>query len=93
MAHPQTDQYFVPTHSKAPIMASVALFTLMIGVASWLNGVAWGKWTFFVGVAAMIAVLTWLIQATGKWWQALTLGTMLVVGTFSAIGILAMIRA
>ena len=53
MAQPQTDHYFVPTHSKAPIMASVALFTLMIGVASWLNGVAWGKWTFFVGVAAM----------------------------------------
>jgi cytochrome c oxidase subunit 3 len=57
MAHPNPDQYFVPTHSKAPIMASVALFTLMIGVASWLNGAAWGKWTFFVGMAAMIAVL------------------------------------
>jgi cytochrome c oxidase subunit 3 len=57
MAQPNADQYFVPTHSKAPIMASVALFTLMIGVATWLNGLMWGKWTFFVGVAGMIAVL------------------------------------
>ena len=57
MAHSSPDQYFVPTHSKAPIMASVALFTLMIGLASWLNGAAWGKWTFFIGVAAMLAVL------------------------------------
>ena len=57
MAQPNADQYFVPTHSKAPIMASVALFTLMIGVATWLNGLAWGKWTFFVGLAAMLAVL------------------------------------
>lgn len=57
MAQPQTDHYFVPTHSKAPIMASVALFTLMIGVASWLNGLGWGKWVFFTGVAAMLAVL------------------------------------
>ena len=57
MAQPQTDHYFVPTHSKAPIMASVALFTLMIGVASWPNGLGWGKWVFFTGVAAMLAVL------------------------------------
>ncbi len=47
MAQPQTDHYFVPAQSKAPIMASVALFTLMIGVASWLNGVGWGKPVFF----------------------------------------------
>ena len=57
MAQPQTDHYFVPAQSKAPIMASVALFTLMIGVASWLNGVGWGKWVFFTGLAAMLAVL------------------------------------
>ncbi|AKC86543.1 cytochrome c oxidase subunit 3 [Pseudoxanthomonas suwonensis] len=63
MAQPNADQYFVPTHSKAPILASVALFTLMIGVASWLNGAGWGKWTFFVGVAAMIAVLFYWFSA------------------------------
>ena len=30
MAHPQTDRYFVPAQSKAPIFASISLFTLML---------------------------------------------------------------
>mgnify|MGYP000131305417 CR=1 FL=1 len=57
MAHPQTDRYFVPAQSKAPIMASISLFTLMIGGASWLNGLGWGKWAFFTGLAMMIGTL------------------------------------
>jgi len=28
-----------------------------VGAASWLNGVGWGKWAFFTGVAMMIATL------------------------------------
>ncbi len=57
MAHPQTDRYFVPAQSKAPIFASISLFTLMLGGASWLNGFGPGKWLFFAGVAMMIATL------------------------------------
>ena len=57
MAHPQTDRYFVPAQSKAPIFASISLFTLMLGGASWLNGFGPGKWLFFSGVAMMIATL------------------------------------
>ena len=49
MAHPQTDRYFVPAQSKAPIFASISLFTLMLGGASWLNGFGPGKWLFFAG--------------------------------------------
>ena len=57
MAHPQTDRYFVPAQSKAPIFASISLFTLMLGGASWLNGFGPGKWLFFAGVTMMIATL------------------------------------
>ena len=57
MAHSQTDRYFVPAQSKAPIFASISLFTLMLGGASWLNGFGPGKWLFFAGVAMMIATL------------------------------------
>ena len=57
MAHSQTDRYFVPAQSKAPIFASISLFTLMLGGASWLNGFGPGKWLFFSGVAMMIATL------------------------------------
>ena len=57
MAHSQTDRYFVPAQSKAPILASISLFTLMVGGASWLNGAGWGKWMFITGVAMMIATL------------------------------------
>ena len=59
MAQTQTDAniYFVPAKSKAPIFGSVSMFVMMIGVASWLNEVAWGKWAFFLGIALMIATL------------------------------------
>jgi cytochrome c oxidase subunit III len=51
------DVYFVPHHSKWPFVGSIAMFVLMIGVASWLNDAAWGKWTFFVGIAMLAATL------------------------------------
>jgi Heme/copper-type cytochrome/quinol oxidase, subunit 3 len=59
MAHSQTDAniYFVPAKSKAPIFASVSMFVMVIGVATWLNEIAWGKWSFFLGVALMVATL------------------------------------
>ena len=59
MAQTQTDAniYFVPAKSKAPIFGSASMFVMMIGVASWLNEVAWGKWAFFLGIALMIATL------------------------------------
>ena len=59
MAQHPTDAnvYFVPARSKAPIFASVSMFVMMMGVASWLNDVPWGKWSFFTGMAMMIATL------------------------------------
>ena len=59
MAQHPTDAslYFVPAKSKAPIFASVSMFVMMIGVASWLNEVSWGKPAFFTGLTMMIATL------------------------------------
>ncbi|MBW8810139.1 cytochrome c oxidase subunit 3 [Lysobacter capsici] len=60
MAHahtPDANIYYVPHSSRWPFLGSIGLFTTMIGVASWLNEVNWGKPTFFVGIALMIGVL------------------------------------
>ncbi len=54
---PDANIYFVPHSSKWPFVGSVALFVTMVGVASWLNDAAWGRWTFFVGVLMLCATL------------------------------------
>ena len=64
MANAQADQhdnnngvYFVPHDSRWPIFAAVAMFITMIGFGGWLNEYGWGRTTFFVGIASVIAVL------------------------------------
>ena len=54
---PNADVYYVPHHSRLPFLGSIALFVTMVGFASLLNEVSWGKWTFLVGIALLIAVL------------------------------------
>jgi cytochrome c oxidase subunit 3 len=51
------DVYFVPHGSIWPVIASVALFTTMVGFACWLNEVSWGRTVFFIGLASLLAVL------------------------------------
>jgi cytochrome c oxidase subunit 3 len=41
------DKYYIPHGSKWPIVGSVALFTTMVGVSSWLNGLAMVAFMFF----------------------------------------------
>ena len=55
--HHDNNVYYVPHGSKWPVFASVALFVTMIGFATWLNDVSWGKTTFLVGLAALMAIL------------------------------------
>jgi cytochrome c oxidase subunit 3 len=60
MAQTHTDSanvYFVPQQSKWPFVGSIAMLLLMVGVASWLNDAAWGKWTFFIGIALLATTL------------------------------------
>jgi cytochrome c oxidase subunit 3 len=58
-AHEQHDTniYYVPHGSRWPVVASVALFTTMVGLASWLNEASWGKPVFFLGIAFLAAIL------------------------------------
>ncbi|RZA20804.1 MAG: cytochrome c oxidase subunit 3 [Lysobacteraceae bacterium] len=55
--HHDKNVYYVPHGSRWPVYASVALFITMVGFASWLNEVSWGKTTFFVGLAGLLAIL------------------------------------
>ena len=55
--HHDPNVYFVPHSSKWPVFASVFLFVTMLGLASWLNQVSWGKVTFFVGIAGLGLIL------------------------------------
>ncbi|MFN7752111.1 MAG: cytochrome c oxidase subunit 3, partial [Pseudomonadota bacterium] len=50
------DKYYIPHGSRWPIVGSVALFTTMLGVSSWLNGVQVGPWVFYAGLA-MVAFM------------------------------------
>jgi len=56
-SHHDKAVYFVPHGSKWPVFASVALFVTMVGFASWLNEVSWGKTVFYVGLAGLLAIL------------------------------------
>ena len=51
------DSYYVPHGSHWPIVGSVGLLFLMLGVSSWLNGADAGFWVMMVGVAVMIFML------------------------------------
>jgi len=55
--HHDPNVYFVPHGSRWPVFASVFLFIQMIGLSSWVNHIAWGKPTFFVGLAGLLAIL------------------------------------
>ncbi len=54
---PDANIYFVPHSSKWPFVGSIAMFVTMVGVASWLNDIAWGMWAFYTGVAMLCATL------------------------------------
>ena len=57
--HADADVYYIPHHSRWPFLGSIALFTLMVGVANWMNGHAWGPTVFYVGLAMVLGVLGW----------------------------------
>ena len=52
------DKYYVPHSSHWPVVGSVGLLFLMLGVSTWLNGAESGFWVMMFGVAIMIFMLT-----------------------------------
>ena len=51
------DKYYVPHGSHWPIVGSVGLLFLMLGVSIWLNGSDPGFWIMMIGVVIMVAML------------------------------------
>jgi cytochrome c oxidase subunit 3 len=49
--------YYIPHGSRWPVIASVALFTTMVGFASWLNEATWGRPLFFAGLVFLAIIL------------------------------------
>ena len=52
------EKYYVPHDSHWPIVGSVGLLILMVGVSSWLNGADVGFYVMLAGVAVLIFMLT-----------------------------------
>ena len=55
MAHAE-NSYYIPHGSHWPIVGSIGVFTLFIGLANMLNGVSWGTPVLIVGFAITIFI-------------------------------------
>ncbi|HKK23423.1 MAG TPA: cytochrome c oxidase subunit 3 [Pseudohaliea sp.] len=51
------DSYYVPHGSHWPIVGTVGLFLLMVGVSMWLNGSGIGQWITYAGVAVVVLMM------------------------------------
>ena len=51
------DSYYVPHGSHWPIVGSIGLLFMMLGVSTWLNGADSGFWVMMGGVAIMVVML------------------------------------
>jgi cytochrome c oxidase subunit III len=56
MAHP-ANHYYVPHQSHWPVVGSVGLLLLMVGVSSWLNGADAGFWVMLTGFGVLVFML------------------------------------
>jgi len=52
-----TDGYYIPHEARWPIVGSIGLFILFMGLGNWLNGAAWGEYAFYLGLAIMVVML------------------------------------
>ena len=52
-----TPYYFVPHASRHPALAALGLFFVILGAGQWVNGVEWGKYSLFFGLAFWLGVL------------------------------------
>jgi len=59
--------YYVPADSPHPVRASMCMLLVMLGAASWINGMGPGKWLLLVGLIGLIVVLFgWFGDAIGE---------------------------
>src|SRR5210317_1630978 len=61
------EHYYVPHGSHWPVVGSVGLLFLMLGVSTWLNGADSGFYIMLVGFAIMIFMITgWFATVIGE---------------------------
>jgi cytochrome c oxidase subunit 3 len=61
------DRYYVPHGSHWPIVGSLGLLFMMVGVSTWLNGSDAGFWVMMFGVATIIFMVTgWFGTVIGE---------------------------
>ncbi len=61
------DRYYVPHGSHWPIVGSVGLLFLMVGVSNWLNGADAGFWVMLAGVAVIVFMIVgWFGTVIGE---------------------------
>ena len=63
---PDANKYYIPHESPWPIIGSVSLFVLMLGLCGWLN--EWyGPWVFAVGLAMLVGMFVgWFNVVIGE---------------------------
>ncbi|GAB1387383.1 cytochrome c oxidase subunit 3 [Melaminivora sp.] len=49
--------YYVPAESRHPIWAAAGLFFVILGASQWINGIQWGMYSFWFGIAWWLMVL------------------------------------
>ena len=55
--HAPNNNYYVPAPSRHPASAAFGLFFVIFGAAQWINGVDWGMYSVFFGLAWLFWVL------------------------------------
>jgi cytochrome c oxidase subunit 3 len=61
------DRYYVPHGSHWPIVGSLGLLMMMVGVSTWLNGADAGFWLMLVGMGTIIFMVTgWFRTVIGE---------------------------
>ncbi len=64
--------YYVPGESRHPIFAAAGLFFVLLGASQWINGVQWGMYSFWFGIAWWLFVLfQWFREAARESHQGL----------------------
>ncbi len=66
-AHGVKPYYFVPQPSRHPVMASLALFFVILGAGQWINGAGWGRYSLAFGMLFLFYVLfQWFGEAVNE---------------------------
>ena len=61
------EHYYVPHDSHWPIVGSVGLLFMMVGVSAWLNGADAAFYVFLLGIAVIVFMLTgWFAEVIGE---------------------------